>query len=78
VTDMRPGDRPGAVTFRANLSDPRHGTVNGYTNLVCRCVDCTAAWRDAHRNYMHADPARSALHAEKERRRRHANRKRTS
>lgn len=24
--------------------DPRHGTVNGYSNLACRCQPC----RDAH------------------------------
>jgi hypothetical protein len=28
--------------------DPRHGTVNGYTNLTCRCPDC----RDAQRRYQ--------------------------
>lgn len=25
--------------------DERHGTVNGYANCKCRCVDCTEAWR---------------------------------
>jgi len=25
--------------------DPRHGTVNGYSNLGCRCDDCKSAWR---------------------------------
>lgn len=25
--------------------DPRHGTVNGYGNLDCRCPACTDAWR---------------------------------
>ncbi len=24
--------------------DPRHGTVNGYSNLKCRCVPCRGAW----------------------------------
>ncbi len=24
--------------------DPRHGTINGYCNLRCRCVECRAAW----------------------------------
>jgi hypothetical protein len=24
--------------------DPRHGTVNGYNNLKCRCQACRAAW----------------------------------
>ncbi len=33
--------------------DERHGTVNGYANLDCRCDRCRAAWRDHHREYMH-------------------------
>jgi hypothetical protein len=24
--------------------DPRHGSVNGYTNFRCRCDDCKGAW----------------------------------
>jgi hypothetical protein len=24
--------------------DPRHGTVNGYSNWSCRCDECRAAW----------------------------------
>jgi hypothetical protein len=24
--------------------DPRHGTINGYTNLSCRCPECRSAW----------------------------------
>lgn len=30
-----------------NPDDPRHGTVNGYVNLDCRCQPC----RDAHAAY---------------------------
>lgn len=26
------------------LTDPRHGTSNGYGNLGCRCDLCRAAW----------------------------------
>lgn len=26
------------------LDDPRHGTPHAYTNLVCRCDPCRAAW----------------------------------
>lgn len=26
--------------------DPRHGTVNGYVNLACRCAPCRSAWND--------------------------------
>lgn len=29
---IRPGD-----------GDPRHGTTNGYNNLLCKCADCKAA-----------------------------------
>jgi hypothetical protein len=36
------------VTTRARMhpddGDPRHGTLNGYTNLYCRCAACRAAW----------------------------------
>lgn len=33
-TRLQPGD-----------GDPRHGTVNGYTNLRCRCGRCRLAWQ---------------------------------
>lgn len=29
--------------------DPRHGTVNGYSNQKCRCERCTEAWTVAYR-----------------------------
>jgi len=29
--------------------DPRHGSVNAYGNLKCRCDDCRAAWAAAYR-----------------------------
>ena len=38
-----------AVMSRASMrgkmlpGDPRHGTVNGYVNLGCRCDECRAA-----------------------------------
>lgn len=31
--------------FLADPSDDRHGTVNGYQNLKCRCDLCRDAWR---------------------------------
>ena len=31
------------AAFQADLSDPRHGTLNGYKNLDCRCDPCKAA-----------------------------------
>lgn len=37
-------------------NDPRHGTVNGYTNLRCRCSRCRKAHRENHLNYMHENP----------------------
>jgi len=35
---IQPGDR-----------DPRHGTENGYKNLLCRCEPCRAAHAAHHR-----------------------------
>lgn len=29
--------------FRENPDDPRHGSLNGYDNLDCRCDRCKAA-----------------------------------
>jgi len=26
-----------------NITDDRHGTLNGYINLKCRCMDCCKA-----------------------------------
>ena len=44
-------------------SDPRHGTVNGYNNLHCRCERCVEAWsvfskirRSGARNLAPDDP----------------------
>lgn len=46
---LREEKRPqlASAGFLENSSDPRHGTLNGYTNLRCRCMFCT----DAKRNY---------------------------
>lgn len=27
-------------------NDPRHGTINGYTNFGCRCTKCRQTYRD--------------------------------
>jgi len=32
---------PQAELFRNTPEDPRHGTLNGYTNKACRCEFCT-------------------------------------
>jgi hypothetical protein len=44
--------------------DPRHGTVNGYSNLSCRCPECRRAWavnmaaqRDRRVARLAADPS---------------------
>lgn len=36
--------RPSPAEFAADIADPRHGTVNGYQNLSCRCAACREAW----------------------------------
>ena len=55
--------------MRSSLSptDPRHGTVNGYTNLKCRCDACRSAWAEktaGHRNNRadHGLPAEDPHH----------------
>jgi hypothetical protein len=37
--------------FQADLEDPRHGTLNGYTNLKCRCGPCI----EAHKAYKRGE-----------------------
>ena len=37
--------------------DPRHGTVNGYSNLKCRCSECRSAWA----TYQRRASARRAI-----------------
>lgn len=44
--------------FASTASDPRHGTVNGYSNLRCRCDRCTEAWAVNHKVYMQKYRAR--------------------
>jgi hypothetical protein len=46
----------GPERFRADLTDPRHGTQNGYTNLRCRCQPC----RDVHAETVRRARARRA------------------
>lgn len=38
------------------LTDPRHGTVNGYVNLGCRCAVCGYAWKGYHAKYVARHP----------------------
>lgn len=42
------GRRP-ALGFISDPSDSRHGTVNGYNNLMCRCPRCKAAGAELNR-----------------------------
>jgi hypothetical protein len=37
------------ITMTAGDGDPRHGTLNGYVNQRCRCVECRAAWAEYRR-----------------------------
>lgn len=39
--------------------DPRHGTVNAYKNLDCRCQPCRSAWRVYNRPYSEEWRARN-------------------
>lgn len=48
--------------IKAGDGDPRHGTVNGYGNLDCRCADCAAAHAANHHAYMLAHPEQQAKH----------------
>jgi hypothetical protein len=42
--------------------DERHGTLNGYVNLGCRCAPCREANTERHRQYMNASPERLEKH----------------
>lgn len=53
---MCPQHKPTAIAFRADMTDPRHGTTNGYCNLACRCAQCAEAWRIKHGQYMSQHP----------------------
>jgi hypothetical protein len=52
------GHRIGAATSPTTLEpdDPRHGTLNGYTNLGCRCEKCRAARAEYMRLYWRSRP----------------------
>lgn len=39
-------------TIQEGDNDPRHGTVNGYNNLLCRCAKCTKAWKLHRRKWL--------------------------
>ncbi len=62
---MRRGDAPGAAAFRADPEDPRHGSINGYDNLACRCDRCTESKRVTHLAYMHTHPEQGKRQADR-------------
>ena len=41
---------------RKTANDPRHGTLNCYTNLRCRCEKCRRAQADAKREWRRRQP----------------------
>lgn len=47
-----------AAVFRSDPTDPRHATINGYSNLKCRCERCRTAWATEIRTRTEARAAR--------------------
>lgn len=56
--------------FHANPDDPRHGSLNGYTNHGCRCGRCRTEHANHHRGYMQRSPDQQFKNAQRERDRR--------
>lgn len=54
TTDATPRSSPMSTReeFASTPADPRHGTLNGYNNLRCRCDRCRAANAASQREYM--------------------------
>jgi hypothetical protein len=50
-----------------SADDPRHGTVNGYSNLECRCDRCREAHRVDHAEYMERHPEQREKHRQRRR-----------
>lgn len=44
------------MSARILPGDPRHGTINGYSNLDCRCRLCREAHTAYHVSYMDSHP----------------------
>lgn len=44
--EMAESEASGQSAGPLHPEDPRHGTVNGYNNLGCRCADCKTAWTE--------------------------------
>ena len=51
------------AAFRADPTDRRHGTTNGYKNLDCRCQPCRDAWAASMADYYVRHPEQ--VHAKK-------------
>lgn len=43
TTGVGRGNKVKNPNFLSDMSDERHGTLNGYTNLKCRCRECQRA-----------------------------------
>lgn len=56
----RSGQDPAALAFQADPTDPRHGTLNGYQHLYCRCERCREARRSATARPNRQDPRGNA------------------
>lgn len=62
--------RTTAPTLPLAPDDPRHGTLNGYTQLRCRCDRCRAAKLDYQREYRRKQAQRpDSKHSQRELRR---------
>ncbi len=55
---MSPSSQFAMDSFADDPVDPRHGTVNGYSNLRCRCDRCRAAQTEYIRWYREAGKLR--------------------
>lgn len=54
--------KTGLRTGHVLANDPVHGTVNGYSNLRCRCAKCREAWRMRHYAYRLRGPGPNVRH----------------
>lgn len=55
------------ATIKPGDKDPRHGTLNGYTNLGCNCAKCKAANTANQNRYMRSNPEQREKHRDRSR-----------
>lgn len=65
-----PRSRENRERFMDNPDDARHGTLNGYSNLRCRCDRCREANRLAQKEYLDRNPIQREKNRERATRRR--------